>query len=461
MLKDNLNSFGRHILWHDNTIMTGENIELQDILDAVDRLTILKSIYSKQMESSRKKNEECYKKTSADIERMRKSDDNPVIQNKQHKLDAIDNENKNKTKKNRTNLNNVIKKILRLSGLIKKWKDDPFIDACFKGQQVLKSGKRLEDKFERGQVDNSKLEAHLKEVQSSVIRIDDRFTEIKNDNARLVALREKGRTIVEFERKLEEYIYKRTFKTLKVENIHSEKPCSKNIWRGLLEPSVIKPYNIGTGIDINNKCWAPGILELTETQLILTDWNNSCLKWFDLDSKTITWSWSLKSKPWGITIIPESRIAVTFPDTQQISYFKSDRDLDFCGQIPVDGRCLDIHSSGDKLFVTYICPQPKIQILALTAQVLKEIQSETLDNLFVWPMHCAVSQDSKRLYVTDNAKHTLTCLDTAGTGINVLWTYKDQQFKYPTGVITGFGDCIYVCSAIHDVKTILAAAYSS
>lgn len=77
MLNDNFNSFERHILWHDYTIMNGENIELQAILGAVDRLTILKRIYSKQMESSRKFNEECYNKTSADIERMRKSDDNP------------------------------------------------------------------------------------------------------------------------------------------------------------------------------------------------------------------------------------------------------------------------------------------------------------------------------------------------------------------------------------------------
>lgn len=197
--------------------------------------------------------------------------------------------------------------------------------------------------------------------------------------------------------------------------------------------SILSPNNISS-------CTVRGMVELSSTQLILTDMENSCLKLIDIANNIII-ERAVESKPHDISMIPEFRLAVTLPGATKIQMFTADEYLYPCESIRVPAGCCGLSCSGDMLIVSFYRPA-HVQILDMTGNCIRMIQHDLSGNtLFLKPLYLTVRNDL--IYVTDCDKDTLTCIDSNDV---VQWVYQDEQLKGPLGVVSGNDRCLYVCS---------------
>lgn len=194
----------------------------------------------------------------------------------------------------------------------------------------------------------------------------------------------------------------------------------------------------------NEDCVISGIAQLSNTELVCADITNDCLKVIDLDKNYYTNRLELTSSPSDVTILPGSRLAVALSDTKQIQLYKTEGDMDPCGVIDVDGDCVGIHCTGSQLIVSYIKPAAKIQILDLNGDVQKTIQHDSSGAaLFAYPHYVTYNPDNFCIYVGDETKSTVTCINKNG---EVQWIYNDPDLNQPLGIATGDGGSLYVCS---------------
>ena len=137
--------------------------------------------------------------------------------------------------------------------------------------------------------------------------------------------------------------------------------------------TAVSQINVKSSKD-SADCCIVGIVQISDTKLVCADFDNKCIKVADVETNTITSRRQLAYHPCDITLLPESRVAVTLSDIMQIHLHTTDGDLDQCGSIAVDGECLGIHWTGNPLLVSYGDPEPTVQVKDLAGRVRKTIQ---------------------------------------------------------------------------------------
>ena len=75
-------------------------------------------------------------------------------------------------------------------------------------------------------------------------------------------------------------------------------------------------------------CGIVGIVHISDNKLICADFNNKSIKVADVETNTLTKQRQLAYPPFDITLLPESRVAVTLPDIRQIHLHTTEGDLD-------------------------------------------------------------------------------------------------------------------------------------
>lgn len=200
--------------------------------------------------------------------------------------------------------------------------------------------------------------------------------------------------------------------------------------------------NIKSYLDIHN-CSVVSILEISPSQLVLTDASNSCLKLIDMERNKIIKRQPVDPEPQDITMLSDFRLAVSFPDCSEIRIFMADKNLDMLKKLSVKGECYGLCCIGDKLVVSY-GKQAKLEIIDFNGRVMQSIKRDSSRHaLFKGPEYIAVNVEKSLIYVSDFNKHTLTCIDKS---LAIRWVYWDDDLRGPTGVSTGNDGCLYVCS---------------
>ena len=225
-------------------------------------------------------------------------------------------------------------------------------------------------------------------------------------------------------------------------------------WPAATNCTAVSQINVESIKDTAD-CCIVGIVQISDTKLLCADFANKCLKVTNVETNTITSRRQLTYPPYDITLLHESRVAVTLPGTNKIHLYTTDGGIDQCGSIAVDGACWGIHWTGNKLLVSYALPVPKVQIMDLVGRVLKTIQQDTSGAaLFEEPRFITYSPNNHHIYVSDLDRNTVTCITAEG---EVQWTYKGQDLKYPLGLMTGDSGSVYVCSRNNDSIHVISA----
>jgi DNA-binding beta-propeller fold protein YncE len=155
---------------------------------------------------------------------------------------------------------------------------------------------------------------------------------------------------------------------------------------------------------------------------------------------------TFNSKPWGITKVSDHKVAVTFPDERKIRLITFSEEMEVLDttEIPGHGRCFGIAYSYEHLVVSHYLKCPgSVKILNMSGEIVKSFdKDDDSQDLLKVPLYLALSPDNTMIYVSDQYRNTVTCLNFDG---KVTAIYKDDQLNYPYQLAVDEYGSVYVC----------------
>jgi hypothetical protein len=124
------------------------------------------------------------------------------------------------------------------------------------------------------------------------------------------------------------------------------------------------------------RCSITGMTLLTPDLLIITDRNNYAVKIVDTNSQSVSDQLQLDDKPWDITTVTSTELAVTLSYKHAIQFISiSSKKLIKKHTLNVNGYFYSISCYQDKLVMTYRYPG-KLQILDMNGTILTTIDDK-------------------------------------------------------------------------------------
>ena len=190
-----------------------------------------------------------------------------------------------------------------------------------------------------------------------------------------------------------------------------------------------------------------GIKVLPNGNIAILDYNNNSVKIIDTHSDKIICVRHLSSGPWGLTVIPGDRLAVTLPSGQSTRLISTSKGLNITNTIKIKGLPYGIFYDSGQLVVSCGGNTRVVQILSLEGVVQR-----TFSHGLTWPYYLAIDEKSNIL-ISDGSNNRVVKLDWEG---NARGSYTDADLKQPRGVTSCGGGKFIVCSrdtdAVHLVS---------
>jgi hypothetical protein len=156
-------------------------------------------------------------------------------------------------------------------------------------------------------------------------------------------------------------------------------------------------------------CWISGMTLLNPDILIIADHKNNAVKMVDMKKQIVSYQLQLDDKPWDVTAITNTELAVTLPEKQEIQFLSiSSSTLIKKQTLPVDGRCYGISCHKGIKVVSFVNPA-KLQIFDTKDIILKDID---LKPICIEPRYVACNENY--FYAADTENNTVTKLNLKG-----------------------------------------------
>lgn len=186
-------------------------------------------------------------------------------------------------------------------------------------------------------------------------------------------------------------------------------------------------------------CWITGLAMLSPDEILIVDYNNSCVKMLSLKEKKIITQYKSLVKPWNVTKINSETAAVTFPHADKILFLTILEKLSESHKIKARYGYYGLDYCNG-IFAASMGWPPAIHILDMKGRILREITK-----IFTYPgdLHVRLSHDAKEVFVSatnDNAIYELT---TDGL---LMDTIKDEKLKSVRGIAVTSHRTMFVCS---------------
>ncbi|XP_053381929.1 uncharacterized protein LOC128549347 [Mercenaria mercenaria] len=194
-------------------------------------------------------------------------------------------------------------------------------------------------------------------------------------------------------------------------------------------------------------CDISGMDMLSENEIVLADYNNRSIKVVDIIQNKITDEIKLEYHPYDLTVPDTNTVAVTLTNTIQM--IAKSHLLRLGDSINVDGECYGIASSRTKFFVSFIKPNPKVEILNHQGDVLQKLEMDTIERrIFKRPRYIDVSPDEKFIYISDFETDSIIRLSAIDKQTNV---FTDATIlNGPYGIHVGENGHVLVCNYGND-----------
>ncbi|XP_060573335.1 uncharacterized protein LOC132731217 [Ruditapes philippinarum] len=183
-----------------------------------------------------------------------------------------------------------------------------------------------------------------------------------------------------------------------------------------------------------NSCKITGMTLLTPDLLIITDFNNKAVKMVDTSNQSVSDQLQLDGKPWDITQVTSTEVAVTLPYKQAMQFISVSSDKLIKKHIvKVDGECNGISCFNSNLLVSF-CDPAKLAILDSNGTILTTIDGQ---NIFQLPWY--ITCNSSSIYVSDWDMKTVTRLNWQGDVIG------SGGMSAPRGMSLSDDGTVFVC----------------
>ena len=206
---------------------------------------------------------------------------------------------------------------------------------------------------------------------------------------------------------------------------------------------VRKEVNVRTHKD-KQDAWITGCTVMSNGHVVLCDQSNKQIKLLD-DSWAVTGRLKLPD-PWDVSVIDSSNVIVSSPDKKQLQKVQVFPKIKAGRTIQLDRKCWGVAVLGQEIYTT--CRdnpgQGEVVVLDLHGN-FKRCLGTNPDGtyLFSSPNYITVSASGEKIFVSDAETYTITCLTSSGT---VIYMYKDDDMRWPRGLICDSGDNVLLCS---------------
>ena len=154
---------------------------------------------------------------------------------------------------------------------------------------------------------------------------------------------------------------------------------------------------------------------------------------------------TLASESYGVAIINDKMAIITIPDKQMLQFIEVSPTLTAGLVIPLDKECYGVAVGGDEIY-TSCCSLDagEVRIFDLDGHFKRKVgvDQDGRPNMFRSPYYISVSDQSGKIFISDNGNQTLTCLRSDG---KVIYTYKAIDMKCPRGMSVDREDNVMIC----------------
>ena len=205
-----------------------------------------------------------------------------------------------------------------------------------------------------------------------------------------------------------------------------------------------------------------GCSVMTNGDAVLCDCHNHKIKLLN-SSGILTGNMKLSSPPHDVSVLEPTSVIVTLPDKKQLQVVQIYPQLNLGRVIQLDKRCRGVEVGKGELYVTYFNintdtytgEDGEIRVLGLDGKVKRRLGvNQDGSFMFTWPYYITVNSSVEKIFVSDYYTYTVTCMSVDG---RVIYTYKDDSMRGPTGLLCDSEDNILVCGRVPNNVQVLTA----
>ena len=208
-------------------------------------------------------------------------------------------------------------------------------------------------------------------------------------------------------------------------------------------------------------CWITGCADLGCDFVAIADYNNSCIKFVDLESKSVVNHVKLPVKPWDIAHASDKYLVVSCDDKLVNLKLRWRPTLDVHslsdvnGLLNVDGSSSGVIQNEGKLVVSVLDPNPVILVMKANGNITQKIPEDINEhgNMFTSPFYVTIGANTHDIFVADYDQDKVIRIDVDG---RIKATYEDEMLKAPYGLASTKSGAIFVVGAkssnIHQIS---------
>ena len=236
-------------------------------------------------------------------------------------------------------------------------------------------------------------------------------------------------------------------------NISSDDAATKTILLGRKVQSRSR-VSVKAGADMHPQI--SGHTVMTNGDVVLCDYNNDKIKL--LNSSGFIAGIKLSSGLGDVSFLDPSSVIVTIRYMKQLQVVQVYPQLKPGRVIQLDKECWGVKVVKGELYV--LCrtdndEQNEIRVLGLDGKVKRRLGvNQDGSFMFKWPMYITVNSSGEKIFVSDINTDTVTCMSVDG---RIIYTYKDDSMRRPTGLLCDSEDNILVCGGRSNNVQVLTA----
>ena len=232
---------------------------------------------------------------------------------------------------------------------------------------------------------------------------------------------------------------------------------SQNTKTLFTELAVDSSHQVNIKMSSDSKCpYITGCTFMPDGGVVLCDCDNSSLKLLS-DTFTVKERLQLDFPPWDVSPVNGSNVMVTVPGEKKLQLIQIMPSLKPGRYIKVDRHCCGVQVVEDLIYVTChnISGEGEVLVLDMNGTVTHRLgQPGKKPRMFSSPRYITVCPSTRKMFISDCGTSSVSCLMSDGT---VVYQYKDEKLRKPTGVCVDGGGNVIVCGYFsHNVQVIRA-----
>lgn len=213
----------------------------------------------------------------------------------------------------------------------------------------------------------------------------------------------------------------------------------------LLDSAIISQKRVNIKVnDDGSSHRITGAVVMPAGEIVICDNFNRNIKLLD-SSDILKDSLQLNAQPYHISFVDDKTVIVTLPSLKQLQYIEVFPRLTPGRVFRLDKKCWGVHVTGNKIFTSCHNDPGKgeVRIHDKDGNLQQQLGiNQDGSFLFKRPSYITVSPSEKKVFVSDGAKNTVTCIIMDNI---VLYQYSNNELKCTRGLYCDDGENILAC----------------